>query len=70
LQAKLAPVRAVLAQHVDSTDQFTIPAQFAATQSRQNWRAEQIKVASPDSAQIQSPSVLMRYNPFMAHEFF
>jgi hypothetical protein len=57
-------------QHFDSTGQFTIPAQFAAAQSRQNWRVEQIKVASSDSAQIQSPSVVMRHNPFMAHEFF
>jgi len=57
-------------QHFDSTNQFTIPAQFNAAPSRQNWRAEQIKIASPDSAQIQSPSALMRHNPFMAHEFF
>jgi hypothetical protein len=50
--------------------QFTIPAQFAVAQSRHNWVSEQIKIKRSVSAQIQTPSPLMRHNPFMAHEFF
>jgi hypothetical protein len=57
-------------QRFDSMGQFTIPAQFAVAQSRHNWVSEQIKIKRSVSAQIQTPSPLMRHNPFMAHEFF